>query len=181
MLGACGAGGGRGACRAAEAVAAAVGILVYDGREGRFFFPTRDAVREMGAGVGLLAWLRSSGFVRVREAVGTCIEGGRGRALGVMWGSVSISESDSPSGPQDACGTFVSAAHSPVGAGRIGVGDHVESFELMGSGELPRSCGLPDIYWREMGALVLSPSISGTGRQIFLRKGGIKSCGSGRR
>ena len=49
------AGGGRGACRAAEAAAAAAGTLVDDGREGRFFFPTQDAVLDIGAGVRLLA------------------------------------------------------------------------------------------------------------------------------
>jgi len=177
MLEPCGPGGGRGACRAAKAAAAAAGTLVDDGREGRFFFPTRDAVREMGAGVRLLAWLRSSWFVRVWEAVGTCLEGGRGRALGVVWGSASISESGSPSGPQDACGTFASAAHSPGGAGRIGVGDHVKGFELMGSGELPRSCGLPDIFWREVGTQVSSPSVSGTEPPMSRRRSQIKSCG----
>jgi len=31
------------------------GWLEVRGREGRFFFPTRDAVLEIGAGVGLLA------------------------------------------------------------------------------------------------------------------------------
>jgi len=172
----CGPGGGRGACRAAEAAAAAAGTLVDDGQEGRFFFPTRDAVREMGAGVGLLVWLRSRGLFRVREVVGTCIEGGGGRALGVVWGCVSISESKSPSRPQDVCGTFASAAHSPGGAGRIGVGDHVKGFELMGSGEFLRSCGLPGIFWQVVGTLVLSPSISGTGPQISQCRGGMKSC-----
>ena len=167
------AGVGRPLERAAEAAAAAAGTLVDDGRGGRFFFPTRDAVREMGAGVGLLAWLRSSGFVRVREAVGTCIWGGGGRALGVMWGSASISESESPSfsSPQSAGGTFLSAPHSPIWGGRTGVGDHVSGLELMGSGELPRSCGLPDIFWREAGTLVLSPSVPGAGPQISQRMG----------
>jgi len=166
MLEPCGPGGGSGACRAAEAAAAAAGTLVDDRREGRFIFPTWDAVREMGAGVGLLVWLRSRGLFRVREVVGTCIGGGGGRALGVLWGCASISESESPSRPQDACGTLASAAHSPGGAGRIGVGDHVKGFELMGSGELLRSCRLPDIFWRGVGTLVLSPSISGAGPQI---------------
>ena len=55
MLEPWGLGGGRGSCRAA--VAAAAETLVEDGREGRFFCPIQDTVREMGAGVGLLAWL----------------------------------------------------------------------------------------------------------------------------
>jgi len=108
--------------------------------------------------------------------VGTCIGGGGGWALGVVWGCVSISESESPSRPQDVCGTFASAAHSPGGAGRIGVGDHVKGFELMGSEELPQSCGLPDIFWRGVSTLVLSPSISGAGPQISQCRGGMKSC-----
>jgi len=152
-----GPGGERGGwcgCRAAAAAAAVAGTLVDDGREGQFFFPTRDAILEMGAGVGLLAWLRSSGLVMVREAVGTCIGGGGGRALGVVWGSASISESDSPSSHQDACGTFVSAAHSPGGAGRIGVGDHVNGFEFVGSEGPPEVGVLPDISWREVGTEV---------------------------
>ena len=173
------AGVGRPLERAAEAAAAAAGTLVDDGREGRFFFPTRDAVREMGAGVGLLAWLRSSGFVREREAVGTCIGGGGGRALGVMWGSASISESESsfPSSPQSAGGTFLSAPHSPIWGGRTGMGDHVSGLELMGSGELPGFCGLPDIFWREVGALVLQPSVPGARPQISQRRSGNRACG----
>jgi len=154
MLAPYGPGGGRGGwcgCRAAEAVAAAAGTLVDDGREGQFFFPTQDAVLEMGAGVGLLAWLQSSGLVMVREAVGTCIGGGGGRALGVVWGSAFISESDSLSSPQDACGTFASAAHSPGGAGWIGEGDHVNGFEFSGSEGHPEVGVLPDIFWREVG------------------------------
>jgi len=53
----CGPSGGSGSCRAAVAEAAAASKLVDDAREGRFFFPIRDAVLEMGARVGLLAWL----------------------------------------------------------------------------------------------------------------------------
>ena len=55
ILGPCGPGGGRGGCRAAEAAAAAAGRLVDDGQEGQFFFPTQDAVLEIGAAVRLLA------------------------------------------------------------------------------------------------------------------------------
>ena len=106
-----------------------------------------DAALEIGAGVGLLAWLQSRRLVRVREAVGTCIGGGGGRALGVVWGSASISESDSHSSPQDDCGTFAFAAHSPGGAGWIGVGDHVNAFELSGSEGPPKVGVLPDISW----------------------------------
>jgi len=51
----CGPTGGRGGCKAAVAAAAAAGRLVDDGWEGRFFFPTRDAVLEIGAELGLLA------------------------------------------------------------------------------------------------------------------------------
>jgi len=154
MLEPCRPGGGRGgwcSCRAAAAAAAAAGTLVDDVREGRFFFPTQDAVLEMGAGVGLLAWLRSSGLVMVLEAVGTCIGGGGGRALGVVWGSASISESDSLSSLQNACGTFASVAHSPGGAGRIGMGDHVNGFEFSRSEEPPEVGVLPDIFGREVG------------------------------
>jgi len=96
MLGPCGPGGAKSGGRAA--VAAAAEAVVEDGREGRFFFPIRDAVREIGAGVGLLACLRLRGLVRLREAVWTCIGGGGGRALGVVWGSASILESESLSG-----------------------------------------------------------------------------------
>jgi len=71
-----GPGGGSGACRVAEAAAAAAGTLVDDGREGQFFFATQDAMREMGAGVGLLVWLRSRGLFRVWEVIGSCIRGG---------------------------------------------------------------------------------------------------------
>jgi len=51
----CRPGGGRSGSRATVAAAAAAGRLVDDGREGRFFFPTRDAVLKIEAGVGLLA------------------------------------------------------------------------------------------------------------------------------
>jgi len=177
MLEPCGPGGGRGGSSASVAAAAAAGTLVEEGREGRPFLPILDAALEMGAGVGLLAWLRSRGLVRVREAVGTCIGGGGGQALGVVWGSASISESDPPSGPQDAWGTFASAAHSPGGAGRIGVGDHVNGFELSGSKGPPEVGVLPDIFWREVGTQVSSPSVSGMGPQVSRRRSPIKSCG----
>jgi len=168
MLEPYGPGGGSAGCRATVAAATAAGILVDDGWERRFFFPIRDAVREIGAGLGLLAWLRSRGLVSVRERVWGCVGAGGGRrALGVVCGSVSISESESPSfsSPHNVGGTFLSAPHSPIWAGRTGVGDHVSGLELMGSGELPRSCGLPDIFWREVGIWVLSPSVSGVGPQ----------------
>ena len=86
--------------------------------------------------------------MKLREVVGTAIGGGGGRALGVVWGWASISESESFSRPPQVClhAPWSSGAHSPGGAGRIGVGDHVNGFELMGSGELPWSCGLPDIF-----------------------------------
>jgi len=164
-----GPGGGRGGCCCSRAdaltvysagvgrpleraaVAAVAETVVEEGREGRLFLPIRDAALAIGAGVGLLAWLWFRGFARVRERVGTCIGGGGGRALGVVWGSASILESDSPSSPQVACGTFASAAHSPGGAGRIGVGDHVKGFELSGSEGPPEVGVLPDIFWREAG------------------------------
>ena len=114
--------------------------------------PIREAVLDVGTGVGLFAWLRSKGFVRVREAVWTCIGGGGGQALGVVWGSASIWESDSPSSPQDACGTFGSAVHSPGGDGWIGVGDHVKGFELSGSEGPPAVVWLPDILLARNGS-----------------------------
>jgi len=170
MLELCGPGGGKGACRAAEAAAAAAGTLVDDGWEGQFFFPTRDAVREIGAGVGLLAWLRSSEFVRAREAVGACVGVGGGRPLGVVWGSVSISESESVSfsSPHSLSRTFWSAPYCPIWAGRNGVADHVSGFELIGSGELLRSCGLPDIPARNLGAQIfLQQVFSGRGHRYL--------------
>jgi len=91
--------------------------------------------------------------VRVQEAVGTCIGSGGGRAFRVVWVSVSILDSESPSSPQDACGTFESAAHSPGGAERIGVGDHVNGFELPGSEGPPRWIGCQTSFWQEVGAL----------------------------
>ena len=57
------------------------------------------------------------------------------------------------------------------------MGDHVNGFELMGSGELPRSCGLPDIFLARNGYLVLSPNISGTGPRISQRRSAIETCG----
>ena len=159
------------------AVAATAETVVDEGRDGRLFLPIRDAVLAMGVGVGLLAWLRSRGFVRVREAVGTCIDGGEGQALGVVWVSVSISDSESPSSPQDACGTFESAAYSPGGAGRIGVGDYVKGFELSGSEGPPEVGVWPDIFWRDVGTQVSSSSVSGTGPQISRRRSQIKSRG----
>ena len=95
-------------------MAAAGEALVANKQEGWFFFQIRDAVPEIGTGIGLLAWLRSRELVRVWEAVWTCIGGGEGRALEVVWDSVSISESELPSNPQDACGTFASAPHWPI-------------------------------------------------------------------
>jgi len=74
MLEPCGPGGGSREGR--TTVAATADRVVDDGREGQFFFPIRDAMNEMGAGLGLLAWLRSRGLVRVWEAVWTCIGGG---------------------------------------------------------------------------------------------------------
>jgi len=79
MLELCGLGGGRGGCRATMATIAET--VVDEGREGQLFLPTLEGVLEMGPGVGLLAWLRSRGFVRVQEAVGTCIGGGVGLSL----------------------------------------------------------------------------------------------------
>jgi len=140
-------------------VAAAAETLVEEGQEGRVFFPIRDAVLETGAGVGLLAWLWSKGFARVWERVWGCIGGGRGRALGVVWGSASILESESPSSPQGACGTFESASHCPIWAGRTGVGDHVSGFELSGSEGPPEVSVLPDISWREGGARVFCTEV----------------------
>jgi len=51
------------------AVAAAAETVVDEGREGCLFLPILEAVLEMGARVGLLGWLRSRGFVRVRDRV----------------------------------------------------------------------------------------------------------------
>ena len=173
----CGPGGGRGGCCCSRAhalaaysagvgrpleraaVAATAETVVDEVWERRLFLPIRDAVLAMGVGVGLLAWLRSRGFVRVREAVGTCIGGGGGRPLGVVWGSASISESESPAGPQGARGTFGSASHCPIWAGRTGVGDHISGFELSGSEGPPEVGVLPDIFWREVGTQVWSPSV----------------------
>ena len=127
-------------------MAATAETLVEDGREGQPFFPIQDAVREMGAGVGLLARLRSRGLVRVREAVWTSIGGGRGQALGVVWGSASISESESPSSPQGTRGMFESASHCAIWAGQTSVGDYVTGFELWGSEGPPAVGWLYDIH-----------------------------------
>ena len=54
-------------------MAAAVETVVDKGRKGQLFLAILEAVLGMGAGVGLLAWLQSRGFVRVQEAIGTCI------------------------------------------------------------------------------------------------------------
>jgi len=151
MLEPFGSGRGRRGCRAA--VAAVAETVVDEGWEGRGSLPTLEAVREIGVGVGLLAWLQSKGFVRVQERVWGCIRGGGGRALGVVWGSASISESESPSSPQGTVLTLESAAHCPIWAERTGVGDHVSGFELLGSEGPPEVGVLPDIFWREMGTL----------------------------
>ena len=87
--------------------------------------------------------------MRVQEAVDTCIGGGGGRAFGVVWGCISISESESPSSPHDACGTFKSAAYCPIWAGQTSVGDHLSGFELSGSEGPPEVGVLPDIFWPE--------------------------------
>jgi len=83
----------------------------------------------------------------VRKAVGTCIGGGEGRAFGVVWGSASISESESASSPQGAVLTLESAAHCPIWAGQTGVGDHIGGFELSGSEGPPKVGVLPDVSW----------------------------------
>jgi len=130
---------------------------VDQGQEGRPFLPIRDTVVEVGTGVGLLAWLRFRGLVKVQDRVWGCVGGDGGRrASEVVWGSVSISESDSISfsSPQSLGRTFWSAPHWPIWAGRTGVSDHVSCLELMGSGELPQSCGLPDIPARFVGTQV---------------------------
>ena len=160
LLEPCGLGRGRDGSSATVAAAAAASTLVEEGRDGQVFLAILDTALEMGTGVGLLAWLRSWGSVRVREAVGTCIGGGRGRAFGMLWDFTSISESESSSSPHNACGMFDSAAHCPIWAGRTGVGDHVSGFEPMGSGELPRSCELPDILARFLGTQVFSQLVS---------------------
>ena len=72
----------------------------------------------------------------------------------MVWGSASISESELPSGPQGARGTFESASHYPIWAGRTGVSDHVSGFELSGSEGPPEVGVLPDISWREVGTQV---------------------------
>jgi len=131
--------------RAATTAPTAAGTLVDKGHDWRPFFLIRDAVLDIGTGVGLLAWLRSRGLVRVRAVVSTCIGRGGGRALGVVWGSASISESHSPLSPQDACGTFESAAYSPGRDGQTGVGNQVNGFELSGSEGPPAVVWLPDI------------------------------------
>jgi len=82
--------------RAPTAAPASAGTFVDEGREERPVLPIRDAVLEVGTGIGLLAWLRSRGLVRVRDRVWGCVGGGGGRrALVVVWGSASISESES--------------------------------------------------------------------------------------
>jgi len=75
LLGTCGLRGGS---------SATVAALVEEEPHGRLFLPILDAALETGARVGLLAWRRSKRFVRVREAVGTRIGGGGGRAFGVL-------------------------------------------------------------------------------------------------
>jgi len=85
--------------------------------------------------------------VRVQDRVSGYIGGGRGQVLGVVWGSVSISESELPSSPQGAHGTFESASYCPIWAGLTGLGDHVSGSELSGSERLPEVGVLPDISW----------------------------------
>ena len=85
------------------------------------------------------------------EAVGTCIGGGGGQALAVVWSCISISESEAPSSPHGACRMFESAAHCPIWAGRTDVDDHVSGFELSGSERPPEVGVLPAIFWREVG------------------------------
>jgi len=65
-------------------VAATAETVVEERQEGRGFLPIQDPVLEMGAGVRLLAWLRSRRFVRVWERVWSCIGGGGGQALEVV-------------------------------------------------------------------------------------------------
>ena len=80
------------------------------------------------------------------EVVWTCIAGGGGCTLGVVWwGSASISESESPSSPQSSYVMFESAPHCPIWAGRPGVGDHVSDFECSGSDRPTAVIWLPDI------------------------------------
>jgi len=150
----CRPGGGRGSCRAA--LAAAAETVVDEGQEGQLFLPILEAVLELGAGIGLLAWLQSRWFVRVREAVGTCIGGGRGRAFVVMWGSASILKSKSSSSPQDACGILELAPYWPIWAGRAGVGDHGTGIELSGSEGPPGVGWLPDILLARLGCACIS-------------------------
>jgi len=98
------------------AVAAAAETLVEEWQEGRLFLPIRDAVLKMGVGVGLLAWLWSRRLMRVWERVWSCIGEGGGRALGVVWGSASISESESPLSPQpERCLSHTPTAQSGPG------------------------------------------------------------------
>ena len=88
--------------------------------------------------------------------------------MGVVSGSASISESKcvSFSSPHSLGGTFWSAPHCPIWAGQTGVGDHVSGLELMGSGELPRSCGLPDIPARDLGTQIFLRRVLWAGPQI---------------
>jgi len=97
--------------------------------------------------------------------------------LGLVWGSACISESDSPSSPQDASGTLESATHSPGEAGQIGVGEHMNGFELSGSEGPTPGVWLPDIFWQDVGTLVLSLGVVGTRPQISQRRSGNKWCG----
>ena len=50
-------------------MAAAVESEVGERREGQLFLPILEAVLEIGAEVGLLAWVRSRGFDRVWDRV----------------------------------------------------------------------------------------------------------------
>jgi len=70
--------------RAATAASAAAGTFMDEGQQRRPFLPIRDAVLDVGTGVGLLAWLQSRGLVRVWNRVWGCIEVGEWQALAVV-------------------------------------------------------------------------------------------------
>jgi len=138
LLGTCGPGRGRGGSSAAVAAATAAGTLVEEGQDGQLFLPILDVALEMGARVGVLASLRSRGFVRMQEAVGTCIGGGGGRAFG--WsGAASLFQSLSyPRVPMTPVGRLSQLPTVQSGPGELVWVTTLVALSFRGQRDLPR-------------------------------------------